>query len=210
MAGEPYRELRLPTPAGIAAARSYAAPRATAGVICVGGVGGGWDSPANGLYPRLLEDLAKQGIAGLRVRYRNPVDLAMAEEDVLAGIAHLAGEGIERVGLIGHSFGGAVVIRAGASSPSVRTIITLATQSYGTEPAAHLRPESSLLAVHGTRDEILPPGCSVFVVHEASARKKELRLIEGARHGLGEAAQEIEELVREWLLEELKEAESRE
>ena len=47
-----------------------------AAVIYVGGVGGGWDSPAKELYPRLSQKLAKyDGINSLRIRFRYSTDL---------------------------------------------------------------------------------------------------------------------------------------
>lgn len=203
MANLPYETLQLSTPTGIAAARLYSADHPQAGVVCVGGVGGGWDSPARDLYPRLLQDLAGQGVMGLRIRYRNPTDLVMAEEDVLAGITALTERGAERIGLIGHSFGGAVVARAALASPAVTAVVTLATQSSGTEPVRHLNPNVALLALHGSRDDILPASCSASIVKEASAMRKELRIIEGAGHGLHEAAEEVYSSVWDWLLENL-------
>ena len=61
-----------------------------AAVIYVGGVGGGWDSPAKELYPRLSQKLAKDdGINSLRIRFRYSTDLEESILDVLAGIEFL-------------------------------------------------------------------------------------------------------------------------
>src|SRR4051794_15003136 len=81
------------------------------------GAGGGWDSPARGLSPRLCEELRAEGIASLRVCFRNPADLAGCVLDVRAGLAYLEHGGAEKVALAGHSLGGAVVIQAAAVSP---------------------------------------------------------------------------------------------
>ena len=52
--------------------------------------------------------------------------------DVISGIMFLEKNKIQSAGLVGHSLGGAVVIKAAAASPNiVRTIGTLSTQSYG-------------------------------------------------------------------------------
>ena len=40
---------------------------ATKAVIYVGGVGGGWDSPARELYSKLASKLASNGINSLRI-----------------------------------------------------------------------------------------------------------------------------------------------
>src|SRR3712207_3421720 len=45
------------------------------GVVLVGGVGGGWDSPARGLYHSLSIRLSRElGICSLRIRFRHSTD----------------------------------------------------------------------------------------------------------------------------------------
>lgn len=94
-------------------------------------MGGDWGTPVIGLYPRLCGSFVKNGIDGLRVRYRHPTDLLESIFDTLAGVAFLQEEHkTKAIGLVGHSFGGAVVIRAAVeASDIVSTIVTLATQS---------------------------------------------------------------------------------
>jgi pimeloyl-ACP methyl ester carboxylesterase len=113
----------------------------------------------------------------------------------------LEGRGIERIGLVGHSFGGAVVIEAAARTPQVATVVALATQAYGTERADQLSPRP-LLLIHGVEDEILPAGSSRIVYERARAPKR-IHLIEGARHVLDEAADEVHREVVGWLTHEL-------
>src|SRR5207245_2753457 len=105
--------------------------------------------------------------------------------DVRAGMAYLQSVGIEAVALVGHSLGGAVAIQAAAASSMARTVITLATQSYGTESVSDLASDCSLLLVHGTADESLPALCSQFIYQYAHMPKR-LVLYEGAHHGLTE------------------------
>jgi dienelactone hydrolase len=65
--------------------------------------------------------------------------------DVLLGLAWLAGEGRRRVVLVGHSFGGAVVVTAGAAAgDAVVAVAALSSQTRGTEAAASLSPKSLL------------------------------------------------------------------
>lgn len=175
-----YRALTLDAGRGPVAARLYGPDGCSAAAIMVGGIGGGFGSPARGLYPALAGDLAERGALALRVRYRNPVDLGESVADVAAGIDELARRGVARVALVGHSFGGAVVIAAGAASPPVVAVAALATQSYGTEAAGRLSPRS-LLLVHGTADRVLPSACSVHV-YDRAGQPKELRLVRGAGH----------------------------
>ena len=95
----------------------YAYKHAKKAVICVGGVGGGWDSPARELYSNLSRKLVSNGISSLRVRYRHPADLNECVIDVIAGLKFLEYNRIRSVGLIGHSVGGAVVIKAAQLYP---------------------------------------------------------------------------------------------
>ena len=198
-----YCGVELRTDRGPVACRYYRAPGASRAVVYVGGVGGGWDTPARGLYPRLCEDLQGEGIAGLRVRFRDPRLLSEAAHDVLAGLRYLESDGIEAAAAIGHSFGGAVVIRAAALWPNVRTVVTLATQSYGAEPVVDLAPGASILLVHGTDDEVLPPRCSELL-YGLAREPKRLLFYDGAGHVLDEAAEEVRRAVRDWLVEQLR------
>ncbi|MCO5166690.1 MAG: alpha/beta hydrolase [Planctomycetes bacterium] len=183
--------------------RHHPAPGARAGVVLVGGVGGGWDSPAQGLYERLGADLGPAGVCALRVRYRVPAVFDECVLDLRAGCQYLLELGTDALGLVGHSFGGAVVIRvAEALQGKARTVVTLATQSWGTDRVAHLPGECSLLCVHGVQDDVLPPACSEQV-YERAHDPRRLVLLSRAGHVLDEAADEVHGLVRDWLVKEL-------
>jgi len=198
-----YEPIVQETTRGPVEMRYYAAPRATRAAVFVGGAGGGFDTPVRGwLYPRLCEQLRDDGIAGLRVRYRHANDLEECVLDVLAGISFLDAEGAVSAALVGHSFGGAVVIQAAALSPAVRTCVALSTQTYGADPAAELGPRCSLLLAHGLADEVLPPDCS-RAVYAAARKPKKLLLKPGVHHGLDEWADELPGVIREWIVAEL-------
>jgi pimeloyl-ACP methyl ester carboxylesterase len=196
-----YRRWTLRTGRGPVEARLYGPPDARAAVIAVGGVGGGFDTPARELYPRLGRALAGDGLATLRVRFRDPTDLEEAAHDVLAGVQALVAAGIEHVGLVGHSFGGAVAVIAGATSPAVVAVATLATQSYGTDAVGELAPRP-LLLIHGTADPVLAPASSGSVYRRAR-EPRELVLFEGAGHVLDEVADEVFDRVHGWFLQHL-------
>ena len=195
--------MQLGTDRGPVECRHYAVERAAEAAIFVGGVGGGWDSPARELYARLAEALVAEGIASLRVRFRHPTVLDEAVFDVLAGARYLERLGVRSLALVGHSFGGAVVIRAGARTDAARTVVALATQAFGAEPAAELSPRCSLLVVHGTDDRVLRP-VNAELVHELAREPKRLVVLTGAGHGLDESADEVLRLVRDWLVDELR------
>jgi pimeloyl-ACP methyl ester carboxylesterase len=203
-----YEQLKLDTERGEILCHYYSSNiynPASVAVIYVTGVGGGWGTPASGLYPRLCGSLARIGIDGLRVRYRHPTDLLESVFDTLAGVAFLKEEHMTKaIGLVGHSFGGAVVIQAAVeASDIVSTIVTLATQSYG---AAHrvskLKQGTSALMIHGTDDKVLPVYCSEQVYQQAH-EPKQIVLCEGAGHGLDEVSEGVYEVVYGWLVNNL-------
>jgi pimeloyl-ACP methyl ester carboxylesterase len=191
------QSIRLRTARGDIETRFCPSPGATRAVILVGGVGGGFDSPAMGLYERLSEALPPQGLSVLRVRYRDSHSLEESVHDLLAGIQFLLDRRVVHIGLVGHSMGGAVAIISATVSPEVCGVVTLATQSHGTEGVANVSPRA-LLLIHGVEDEILRPQSSVYVFKEAR-QPKQITLYEGATHSLDEVADEIFEQVRTWL-----------
>lgn len=199
-----YHVIRLHTSRGLVTARYYEAPGAREAVVWIGGVGGGFDSPARDLYPRLAHELQMEGVASLRVRYRHPTVLEEAVLDVLAGLAFLQAVRIESVAIVGHSFGGAVAIWSGTLSPLVKAVATLATQSYGTAMADQLSPRP-LLLIHGADDGVLPPEASKHVYQRARA-PRDLKLYEGAGHGLDEVADELKRYLSRWLIGALRPA----
>lgn len=197
----PHVEVVLETGRGPVTGRHYRAEGAV-GVVWVGGIGGGWDTPGRQLYPRLAARFANAGVQSLRVRFRLPGHLEECVADVLAGLAFLRARGVRTFGLVGHSFGGAVVIGVAAQVPLVRTVVAIATMSSGADSAASLGPRCSLLLLHGTIDPVLPPSHSQRVAALAQEPKR-LVLFEGANHELTEVAGQLEDLVEIWLRQEL-------
>src|SRR5512145_2253714 len=74
--GDGFESVIIDTSRGKVECRYYAVKDGDKAVIMVGGIGGGFDTPANGLYPRLCTDLLNSGISSLRVRFRYPADLS--------------------------------------------------------------------------------------------------------------------------------------
>ena len=194
---EGQERLRLLTDAGAVECRWHPAPAGNAAVLWVFGAGGGLGGPAGGLYTRLGQQLRPRGVASLEVAYRHPGRLGECVQDVLLGLAWLAGEGRRRVALVGHSFGGAVVITAGAASEAVIAVAALSSQARGTEAAAALSPRP-LMVMHGVDDEILPDACSRDI-YERARQPKELILYPGCRHGLDQCREELDRDLAGWL-----------
>ena len=173
---------------------------ATAAVAMVGGADGGFDGPAEALYPTLTEDFAERGVTSLRLDFRIhkfPNDVEAGAYDLLHGIAALEARGVRRVGLVGHSFGGAVVIEAGSRAPKVQAVVTLATQTAGAERTPRLAP-TPLLLIHGRDDTRLSPRCSEQL-HDMAGEPKRLVILDGATHSLRQRRAEVRQLVVDWL-----------
>lgn len=198
-----YHPVKLITSRGEVDCHYYPAVGTQQAAVWVGGAGGGWDTPAKVLYPQLCQELVQEAIASLRIRYRYPTRLEECILDVLVGLSYLESEGIKALAITGHSLGGAVAIQAAAISPNVRTIVTLASQSYGAAPVSQLAPRCSILLLHGTDDEILSPQCSQYI-YQLAQEPKHLILYPGANHGLDEVAPEVYQVVRDWVIEELR------
>lgn len=175
-------------------------PCATApgGAIYVGGAMGGFEGPANDLYGRLADRLRPQ-LSGLRIHYRRPGEFEECVLDVLAGASFLRGMGAtDGIALVGHSFGGAVVIKAGGLSSAVAGVAALSPQLYGTRTVEALG--KPLLLVHGMRDGVLDHAASEDI-HSRALEPKRLVLYAEADHSLDQAAGDLEELLASWLPE---------
>ena len=170
---------------------------ANAEVVWVGGAGGGLDGPAHGLYPAACHRLQDARMAGLRLYYRFPNDLPQRVLDTMLGVKFLRAQGVRQIALVGHSFGGAVVITAAAVSPQVQAVVAMFTQTAGTDLTPQLTPRS-LLLIHGDDDEVLPDRCSRQVFGLAK-EPKELVIYRGAWHGLDECREELPDLLVAWI-----------
>jgi fermentation-respiration switch protein FrsA (DUF1100 family) len=117
--------------------------------------------------------------------------------DVLVGLAWLEREGRTRVVLVGHSFGGAVVLNAAAESDLVVAVAALSSQSAGVGDLAPLSPRP-LLFIHGGDDEVLPAAGSRQLYARAE-EPKELILYPGCRHGLDQCREQLDVDLMRWI-----------
>ena len=173
------------------------ANHAGAALVLCGGAIGGLHGPGRSLYQQLGERWPVRGVPVLRVGYREPNNLDLCAHDLAVGVELARDAGASRVVVGGHSFGGAVAVRAAVvMTGSVAGVVTFATQSAGCEVAPGLmgRP---LLLFHGADDELLPPQCSEMVA--ALAGRGEPVIIPGTGHGLAGADQAILDRLDTWL-----------
>jgi len=194
------RALEMHTDSGIIHTRYHEAKFGDSAVIWVFGDAGGFDGPAGGIYTRLSRQLTQEGVSSLRLDYRHPGDLVSSVLDVFAGLYFLESIGCTKIAVVGHSFGGAVAICAGAANPLVKGVAALSSQSANTDTVADLagRP---LLLMHGTRDEVLPHSCSDDIFRRAR-EPKEFRLYD-CMHGLDDSRDAIDHDLTAWLVRTL-------
>jgi fermentation-respiration switch protein FrsA (DUF1100 family) len=201
------RHLEVFTLRGLLTVLWHGDPDAAGVVVACGGAMGGLLGPADGLYQHLGDELAApgSGIGVLRVGWRRPNDLSLCTLDLLAAADLAARAGATRFVTAGHSFGGAVAVRAGIAMGNwTAGVVTFATQSAGCEEAGALT--APLLAIHGDRDELLPPAASEVVVELAGgeAAGHELVVLPGVGHLLAEAGEELRAKVPAWIRQHLQ------
>lgn len=189
--------VRLMTDGGLIPGRLHWTGEGDAAIIWVFGAGGGLGGPAGGLYSRLGLQFVTAGVTSLELDYRRPAHLPDCTLDVLIGIAWLEQLGKNRIVLVGHSFGGAVVINAGAMSNAVIAVAALSSQTAGTYAVDQLGPRHALF-IHGTEDEVLPDRCSRHLF-EAAKEPKRLILYPGCRHGLDQCRDALDRDLSAWL-----------
>ncbi len=179
---------------------AYGPYHATAAVVMAGGIGGETTGPSRA-YERLGPLLGADGILAVRLRYRRPGHLGACIDDVLVAIDALAAGGVEKVVVLGWSFGGAVAIAAGVRSDRVVGVATVASQTHGASDVDRLAPRP-LLLLHGTADHVLPDRCS-RMLHQQAGEPRELVLYEGDDHGLGANADDVLRRLHPWSRERL-------
>jgi fermentation-respiration switch protein FrsA (DUF1100 family) len=193
---ETSERLQLVTSEGALPCRYHPAEGEHA-ILWVFGAGGGLGGPAGGLYTRLGRQFRESGTASLELDYRHPGDLEDCLLDALIGLAYLESLGKSRIVLVGHSFGGAVVINAGVTSDAVIAVAALSSQTAGTHAIGKLSPKP-VIFIHGEKDEILPPACSRDL-HAHAGEPKELILYPGCFHGLDQCQEALDRDLSRWL-----------
>lgn len=193
--GSLQQTVEISTSRGAVRGVMHPADDARGAVVMVGGAGGGIYGPA-GVYEELAGRLQADGVVALRLHYREPNDLDECVYDTVAAAGALGGRGVERVGLVGWSFGGAVVITAGAASDAVVGVATVASQTYGAGAVGELAPKS-LLLLHGTDDGVLPYHLSRHL-YDRAGEPKELVLYPDDDHGINHHRSEMLEKLYVW------------
>ncbi len=195
---ERLRHVEMYTLGGLLTMLWHGDPELEHVVLACGGAMGGLLGPADGLYHDLGVRFAEQGIGLVRVGYRKPNDLGACVHDLVAVAELAARRGARRFVTMGHSFGGAVAIRAAiVLGDDAAGVVTLATQSAGCEEAERLAG-TPVLVLHGTNDEILPPQASELVQMMTGG---ELVVFPGTGHLFTDVGDELRERLGAWIPE---------
>ncbi|MSQ15318.1 MAG: alpha/beta hydrolase [Dehalococcoidia bacterium] len=157
------------------------------------------------VYSSLARELADEGITSLRLFFRTPgAEPGPFEEcvlDILGGVSFLKGVGAARIAVVGHSFSAAVAIKAATLSDKITGVAAIASQLYGTYEVERLAPRP-LLLIHGLDDTTIDHLASRMIFDKAGD-PKEAFYVEGAGHSFREKPDEIKEILRRWLIEQV-------
>ncbi len=188
--------LEISTSRGTVSGVLHLVEEARGAAVMVAGARGGIDGPS-GVYEDLATRLQTAGVTALRLDYREPNQIEECVHDLLAGVEALGRRGVRRVALVGHSFGGAVVISAGVTSDLVVGVATVASQTSGADAVGELAPTKSLLLIHGTGDAVLPHELAEDLYARAG-EPKELVLYTDDNHSIDGNRQEMLEKLYSW------------
>ncbi len=156
----------------------------------------GLEGPAGGVYARLATDLVAEGVTSLRIEPRVSGELEETVIDVLAACSLLKGLGGERAVIVGHSYAGAVAIKAGVLSPFATAVAALAAQRYGTQEVDRLA--KPLLLIHGSDDQVLLP-LSSDDIYQRAQEPKRMVILEATGHRLAGVEDEVYALLHDFI-----------
>ncbi|GMU41285.1 MAG: hypothetical protein AMXMBFR23_21510 [Chloroflexota bacterium] len=189
-------EVELDTTRGTITLDMTVAEGSTGVAVFLGGAGGGSTGPANEVYVRAGHMLVPRGITSVRVRYRDAGEWEECLADTLGACSFLKGIGAQQVVLVGHSFGGAIAIKAAEMSPMATAVCSMSTQRFGTFEVEQLG--KPLLLIHGSKDEVLDKAASEDVFERAKDPKR-LVILPGGTHSLKEHPDEVYDLLMDFI-----------
>jgi len=174
---------------------------ATRAVVWLPGCGGGLDGPAHGLYRQLAMELQTLGIESLRIDYRRINRIEECVRDCLVGVHWLSRErGIDRIAVVGYSFGAAVALTAGVAARAVNAVAALAAPTGGFESVDRLA--KPLFLGHGELDDVVP-AATTLLNEERAAGDVVCRIYPGGHHDLEECRDTLSADLMTWLDENL-------
>lgn len=171
------------------------------------------DGPGKeGLYDSLS---STRSIAIVQLEYRKAGSSQFAGNigDAKACLDWIVANGATRVGVVGHSQGGAVAFQVAAQRSSVvRGVCALASQTKGVPPSSSMRSlvedcAMSVHVLHGDQDEILSAQCGKDIASRCGYGKRgkgakgsiELAVVRGADHQFAGQGAAVKRVVESWM-----------
>lgn len=195
-----FRPAVLETSGGLIETRWYAAAGATSAAVFFGDTGGGFDSPADGLFDRLAERVQGAGAGALRVQYRRPTDPVAIGLDGLVSCFMLQRLEVARIVVVGWGLGAMAALQAASLFPTVTAVALLA--PYGVAQGAASRLGRPLAIWHGTSDALAPTDLTRALLERADDPKR-VRYVPEAGHDLVVGAEALETELAAWLEQQL-------
>ena len=181
--------------------------------ILISGAGGGVVGPSS-IYLGIADKLASlsNGLPVMRLDFRYPARNKYCVPDVVAAMNHLKkGYEVNRIVLVGWSFGGAPVFTVAAQYDRVVGCATVASQTAETEGVQEVALKAiPVLLMHGTSDRTLSSSCSesLFDKYRRSNPKgqSEIKLFDGDDHALTKNSMKAEQMLCEFIMKQTGEA----
>jgi len=181
----------------------------TTAAVLLSGAGGGVTGPSS-MYLGIADKLAslpnEQAMLALRLDYRYPARNKYCVPDVEAAVDYLQRERhVEKVVLVGWSFGSAPVLTFSAQNQRVVGAALVAPQTAETE-GVYKMPPRPLLLCHGRSDRTLSFACSKNLEASYNAADEQgkgdvkVRLFDGDDHALTRHAAESERLITGFIM----------
>jgi fermentation-respiration switch protein FrsA (DUF1100 family) len=191
-----FRPAVLDTSAGVLETRWYEVAKPDTAVLWLGDAGGGFDSPAAGLFDRLAEAYQQRGVGSLRVQFRQPGDAAQVGLDALVATHLLQRLEVARIVVVAWGVSAAGALEAARQFPTVAAVALLAPKGAAATAAAGLgRP---LLILHGTGDRVAPTSTARDLLAKADEPKR-IVYYPDAEHDLATCAADVEAELAGWL-----------
>ncbi|MGV3758867.1 MAG: hypothetical protein ACO1PW_04895, partial [Actinomycetota bacterium] len=171
MATAPDRDLHRPVDADPTAVAVVLHPHP--------GMGGDRHHP---LVVAVCERLAGLGVAALRLDLHNPDPVAEVPHLTAAAVELAEGQGVERIGLVGYSWGSIVTAAASPPGLAARVLVAPPAAMLAIDPREDERPTLVLVPAH---DQYGPPDEAVRLLGDHPATTNEV--VEGTDHFLAGA-----------------------
>jgi len=128
-----------------------------------------------GFFPPTAERLARAGFSAISFTF--PGSPALRDLDIV-----LEALKPSRLGLLGHSLGGAIAVQRTAIDPQVAALVTWGAPASPELLRAAARVRAPWLIVHGDKDESVPVQAAHDLKRAATAAVAELLLVKGGSH----------------------------